>query len=611
MHHPHVRYAAACAAVLGFCVAPTLAAPEQRTTEWTGRPTSVSGQIVYTPEGGDWFGTWPDPNDNNAPGVSPWSNGLPINGASNYDYTAIIGADMGLPPTGLHTVNVWSSSTYPSQSDLITFTNLRMGTDYVLNMSARGRGFANEMVPERKITLTGTGAAAIDNGRIDINAYNAVDGSFGSTLRLATNSVLGGRGTVRLGGVFDLSNSFASTTGGVVGSSIAGTPATRGFINDTGHTIAGFGRVEAIRENRGTIIADAPAVGANRPNLFVQFTPLGTPSVQGVVVNSGTLLADNGGTLALGGFGALTDVRNDGTFRAHGGGLASVLISGASSFINNGIVEADGAGSRVLLMRSTAPNTTGTYQFQTGHKPRALNGGTIEARGWSLRPEDVDFFGPGNTFAIGDAGTFNNAGQSYTVPATLTVELGDGGTLSGGTFDNTNGGGQIIVPAGATGKVENATVNGTVTIETGGTLAVVGTVGGSFTAGGNLSVTNGGILSPGNSPGTVHVTGDLTVAAGGGWRIELGQGAAGDLVDITGKLDLTAIGDTLTLVGGEVGQTYRIATFGSIEGAFDAFAGPASYESSVVGNDLFVSVVPEPASLGLLALGALLLGRRR
>jgi hypothetical protein len=93
----------------------------------------------------------------------------------------------------------------------------------------------------------------------------------------------------------------------------------------------------------------------------------------------------------------------------------------------------------------------------------------------------------------------------------------------------------------AAGKlvVDGSAANSTVTVQNGGTLAGSGTVGG-------IVLNLGSTISPGNSPGTLNVAGNVVWNPGANynWQIydaTLGAGTGWDLISATGSLDLTAL----------------------------------------------------------------------
>ena len=131
---------------------------------------------------------------------------------------------------------------------------------------------------------------------------------------------------------------------------------------------------------------------------------------------------------------------------------------------------------------------------------------------------------------------------------------------------------------------------------------------------------NASLVRPGNSAGLIAIEGDYTQT--GTLEIEILNVADFDILDITGSASLGGTLEIMLLDGAffEVDDTFEFLTAGSISGAFDnlilpatdlgdpIFAidyGPASVSLTALEN------VPEPATLGLLALSGLTVLRRR
>lgn len=162
----------------------------------------------------------------------------------------------------------------------------------------------------------------------------------------------------------------------------------------------------------------------------------------------------------------------------------------------------------------------------------------------------------------------------------------------------------------------NYVQTGGVTDLDGGAIAgsLLGIQDGSLTGNGAISgsVTMGGTLSPGHSIGALSITGDATFTSGGIFQVELSSlNDTSDELTVAGLLDLSASDDHLTLSGGLAGQSYTIATFGSLLGEFDWVSGGYDVTYDTLGKTISVTVVPEPGTLSLLALGGLELLRRR
>ncbi len=120
-----------------------------------------------------------------------------------------------------------------------------------------------------------------------------------------------------------------------------------------------------------------------------------------------------------------------------------------------------------------------------------------------------------------------------------------------------------------------------------------------------------GELAPGASIGVIDVTGDLTLGATAVYDVEV-DAALIDLVTVAGDLGLAG---TLSIDGLLTEEEYTILTYtGDLSGAFDDISDVVA-QGMTVNYSLpgAVRITPEPASLALVALGALgfLLRRRR
>ncbi|HOD80118.1 MAG TPA: autotransporter-associated beta strand repeat-containing protein [Phycisphaerae bacterium] len=226
----------------------------------------------------------------------------------------------------------------------------------------------------------------------------------------------------------------------------------------------------------------------------------------------------------------------------------------------------------------------------------------------------------------------------------ITLDLGGGATrdFAGGIA----GGGGVNVRgnnAGATTSTQifsgTNTYTGTTTVGNGTLLvngsiagsAVVngGTLGGDGTIGGTVSVAGGAHLSPGASIGDLD-TGSLTLGIGSFFDVELTP-AACDRVDVTGAVSLTdailnlsIVGDFASYGGTEYVLIDNDGDADPVTGTFDSLPGGSvlnSLQGQFVlsytggdGNDVTLTAVPEPITMGLFALAGAGLGgylRRR
>ncbi len=214
-------------------------------------------------------------------------------------------------------------------------------------------------------------------------------------------------------------------------------------------------------------------------------------------------------------------------------------------------------------------------------------------------------------------------------------------TLAGG---NNSFNGDASVAAGS------LLVNGVISTNNSRSIRVSSgaTIGGNGTIGRNVLVN--GTLAPGNSPSTLEITGNLSLADNSAFVLELNGGAPGDAggaydqVNVTGGSSTVTLGSNVTLslslgfaaASSDVFYVLTRADAGTYGGTFTGLAEGASIDfgngtfgtltytanwtgtqagSSIIGgNDIAIyNLVPEP-SVGLMILGGFgLLGffRRR
>ena len=179
--------------------------------------------------------------------------------------------------------------------------------------------------------------------------------------------------------------------------------------------------------------------------------------------------------------------------------------------------------------------------------------------------------------------------------------------------DNTHAGpmnvenGTLLINGVASGQ-GNYTVGGA---GQSATLGGNGTVG--LAAGNSVTVADEGIIAPGESIGTLTVDGDVSFTDNSTLQIEL-DASTSDTLTVNGALDLTSTLDELAVTGTTGAAQYTLLNYtGSRTGVFDTTTLPdgytLSYGSSTNGD--ITLVIPEPASLSLMALGGLLMCSRR
>nr|WP_246339853.1 autotransporter domain-containing protein [Ancylobacter tetraedralis] len=328
------------------------------------------------------------------------------------------------------------------------------------------------------------------------------------------------------------------------------------------------------------------------------------------------------GTLDIAALGATDSFTLNGVLGGADGALAksgagTVILTSASTFaagttISAGTLALSGSGALAAAGAMTLDGETGVFDISAADGARSIgslsgiagssivlgtNGLTIGGSGETTFAGSFDGTGGLTKAGTGTLTLSGTSAQSWQVDAgTLAAAAGgftgdvgiDGdatfelvaatastyaGTLSGtGTFATSGAGvlaytGDSAAFAGTTrvtaGELAvNGTLGGAVEVSAGAAL------GGSGTVRGEVTVANGGSLTPGNSPGTLNV-GSLVLNNASSLEFELGQpgvvgGPNNDLVAVTGGLTLDGVA-TLDLTPPGLGTyTYTLFTYGSL-----------------------------------------------
>lgn len=238
-----------------------------------------------------------------------------------------------------------------------------------------------------------------------------------------------------------------------------------------------------------------------------------------------------------------------------------------------GAVSGTGIGSGILSLATGAAGFTITNLDTTGDlQINAVISGTTKT---------VTTAGPGTTIFSG-ANTYT--GATNVTSGTLLINGNQSSAIGAVTVKN------IGTVLGGTG-----TIGGTVTVDTGGTI----TAGTSGTIG-VLTLNSNLIFS--FTSGTI-----------GAYLVDL-SGAASDLLELGGVLNLNGSFDQLTLSGTPDGtSSYTLATYSSVSGVFDLVNVPANYQLIYGGTDLILAPIPEPSTWigGALVLAAIAFQQRR
>ncbi|WP_145925250.1 autotransporter outer membrane beta-barrel domain-containing protein [Bordetella sp. H567] len=440
------------------------------------------------------------------------------------------------------------------------------------------------------------GGAGVLANRGSIVNEGTIQGGFGGE---GVRGGIGGPGIVANG--TSITNAAGATINGGTG----------GTVDNLASTVPGNGGVAIQFINTGGTLANAGTInGGAGGDQFNGGSARGDGSI--AITTEGGTSVTNVGTIA-GGTGA-SGRANAIEFN---GGANRLTITAGSSILGN-VLSRSGTtngGDTLALGGDTTDGTTtfdvsrigvlgGSAQYQgfgnfqkTGASTWTLTGTTSNATPWTIQGGVLSI---SNDQALGDVavpvtldgGALRNT-VSLSTSRPIAVAAGGGaldvqqnlalfGALSGnGALSKTGSGtlalngvstytGTLTVQSGelVVGDLGHggAVLPGAVTVNGGATLSGAGTVG-------NTVVAAGGIIAPGLSIGTLHVAGNLTMAAGSIYQVQVAPGgSASDLIQVTGTATL---GGSVVHVGPDgnfdPSRDYTIVTAGQgVSGSFNS-----------------------------------------
>lgn len=457
------------------------------------------------------------------------------------------------------------------------------------------------------VTMTGnssyTGATAVNAGELALQSGGQINGTANLTVngggemivdgtgsRLVAgpgNSVIGnssaGTLTVRNGG----SASFASLTM----ANAAGSSATLSVVGygsqvtTTGASTFGASGLATVNILDGgrmtssgaglTTLGGVPPIAGYRAVVTVSGAGSQWDFVNSLQFRRGEMTVSNGGVVTAG----TADI-------AFGSNSASadLLVTGTNSrFETSGaLVISNGSGRGTITIADGAVVKAGSGTLSMGLGNAALNIGGAEgaaaAHAGELKAKSVNFG------AANQRVNFNHDDSNYVFEA----------AISGAGSVNQNGPGATIL-TGASSYTGHTTVNagslyvngnqsaaiGLTTVNSGGTLGGIGTIGG------DVLIANGGAINPGGpgvAPGTLTINGSLTLDSGSMLNYSFGQanvagGPLNDLIDVGGDLILDGRLDVATSGGGSFDPgVYRVI----------------NYAGTLTNNGLMIGTIPSP-----------------
>lgn len=309
--------------------------------------------------------------------------------------------------------------------------------------------------------------------------------------------------------------------------------------------------------------------------------------------------------------GNATIINNGGTVSGAGGGFTyfefDSSADSATLIANSG--SDGGSGGTIFFIHQSTGGTARVEVFGNGsldisnHSDPGVTIGSIEGNGkvflgdrnLTVGSNDLTTVFSG---AIQDqGGSDNGTGGSLTKIGTGALRLSGANTYTGDTKVN-----------GGVLQVHGFIASRNVFVNPDGTLSGTGTVGGN--------VANNGIVSPGDSPGTLHLGGNFTQGSGGTLEIEIASILSFDQLMVSGTAILDGTLDvTLDGYTGHVGDSFTILTSSGLSGNFLNLDLPTLdnrlfFRESRTANDVILTVggstgVPDEGCTLLLMAGAL------
>lgn len=380
----------------------------------------------------------------------------------------------------------------------------------------------------------------------------------------------------------------------------------------------------------GTVGSPSGTIYFNTSNVSQTDTLLNVPgNFGGIVVGGGAnqpySITINSSTAQQGGYTAF-QFTNTFSVQDDGGSGASLTLNGVvrpfqpgnvfnaqtqNIIMTQGVAFRNDIHSSVALQASGGANVViegGLANGNSGNNDANVLKVANAAGGYTILTSAADSFAPPPV----------NSSSTYS-PWTGGVNISN----QGDTGDDTGPGALMV----ENGNTDSATGSGPVNMnQTGAILGGVGTVGGTVTMNA-ASTLKPGVVFNSTFTQASPSTGTLSLGAlnmngkTGTFDFNL-SGSSDSMIMVKGALTLSATG-IVNLAGTPMLGTYQLIDYGSLVNPGDlsswSISGPSGFNYSLMNDttnssiDLVVAATPEPAALGMLALGAgaCLLGLKR
>ena len=459
---------------------------------------------------------------------------------------------------------------------------------------------------------TGTTTAQglwVANGVAQDVTISTNDGTTQRTLTITGTATLSSQ--PRAGIIMDDSGNHNLTLG-----ASATDPLVVAISNDTGFYVNNAGTLTLQGNKNLAIGALTLTLGGNNT--------AGKIVITRAINGTGSVVVNTAGTVTLSGQNTLAGTTlTAGTLNINH--IKALGIAATSTFTING-GKIDNTSGAAILAAYAYPITIGgnfaftggsgtTHDLNLGAGAVDLTGATrtITANAGKLTLGGVVSNG---SLSKAGAGTLALSGNNTFTGAT-TISAGTLVLASTGTIDNSSG--VNLGTSGSQGTLDLTAKTNGFTLGSNQTLSGYGNV--TMAAGKTLTID--GSLAPGNSPGVIGVSGNLTLGSTATTTMDLidyslAPGVGFDQISLSGTTPALIYGGTLTLnlTGSTQLGVYHLFTgFSSQSGTFTGInysGGAGSFDYAT--GDLTLTAVPEPATWALLAVSlttVMILRRRR
>ncbi len=432
------------------------------------------------------------------------------------------------------------------------------------------------------VTANGTGTLILANaGDTAATAYTGATTVIAGTLQIGT-AAPALTGTIGATSAVDVRSNAKLLLVNVQGNS---------FSNNVTNSLAGSGLVEVNSVNTNVLSGVLSNGGGI---LSLTQSGLGTTILAGdntfsgaATISVGVLQVGNGGVSGTAGVGN-GQIFNNATLSY----FRSDAYSETNLISGTGIVNKNGSNALTLTRANAYDGATnvnaGTLILGNATALGSAVGGTVVANGATLdlnaqtvvgeKLTSIQGAGVGGfalTNTAGAAASFSGdvaLGGATTIGGAVNNDITIGGSIGGGAQNLTKAGGDRLILTGVNTYTGTTTVTGgelrvngvlssaAVTVQSGATLSGTGNLLGAVT------ISNGGSLNPGTSPGTITV-GSLVLNAASTSNFELATpgvvgGPTNDLVNVTGALTLNGNVNVINgSVAGLSSGSYRLFNY--------------------------------------------------